>query len=89
MDNPYTAITELYPKMRGWRLLARLTWIEQKTCISKHGIKAGQKMLVINCRIMDASGEVKCSLFDEAAHKNKDLLKKGYIYEFAGGTLIE
>lgn len=56
IENSYTSIADLYPKMKGWKLLARVTWMENKICTSTKGIKTGQKMLVINFRIMDSSG---------------------------------
>jgi hypothetical protein len=75
--------------MRYWKLLARVTWLEHKICKAKQGIKSGQNILVINFFILDATGEIKCSLFDEAATRFKDLLKKHCVYEFSSGTLIE
>jgi hypothetical protein len=85
----YSTIAELYSKMRYWKLLARVTWLEHKICKAKQGTKSGQNILVINFFILDASGEIKCSLFDEAATKFKDVLKKNGVYEFSSGTLIE
>lgn len=58
-------------------------------CTAKAGIKTGQKILVCNFFIVDQSGEIKCTLFDEAASKFKDVIKRYGVYEFSQGTLIE
>ena len=58
-------------------------------CNVSKGLKSGQKVPVINFFIVDGSGEIKCSMFDEAATKFKDVLKRHGIYEFSSGTLIE
>ena len=49
-------------------------------CKAKQGLKVGQQILVINFQIVDKSGELKCSVFDEAAHKFRPLLRKGGVY---------
>lgn len=75
--------------MRCWKLLARVTWLEHKMVNVSKGIKSGQKVPVINFFIVDGSGEIKCCMFDEAATKFKDVLRRHGVYEFSSGTLIE
>lgn len=58
-------------------------------CNVSKGVKSGQKVPVINFFVVDDSGEIKCSMFDEAATKFKDVLKRHGVYEFSSGTLIE
>lgn len=52
----FNMITDLYEKLRGWKLLARITWMETKMCTAKVGTKTGQKILVCNFFIVDQSG---------------------------------
>ena len=76
--------------MTNWKILARVSWIDSKMIQVKAGLKAGQKVLVLNFFITDRyAKEIKCSCFDEAALKFQQILKKDSIYDFSNGKIIE
>jgi len=82
-ESRYTLINELNPYQNRWTIKARIT---NKTDIKKWTNQKGEGLLA-SIDLLDESGEIRGTFFNEAVDRFYDILQVGKVYSFSGGKI--